>query len=123
MRRHRAITQLPDLGSWPPVASETLGSRRPSPRWRAKPSSGPGPRQIVRWGGGYRTTPDPDLVYLYTDEVIGILPEPHLNNGAVHHADMRVCAKFAVARAANSASNSIAVTLPATPTSSARIAV
>jgi hypothetical protein len=77
----------------------------------------------VRWGGGYRTTPDPDLVYLYTDEVIGILPEPHLNNGAVHHADMRVCAKFAVARAANSASNSIAVTLPATPTSSARIAV
>jgi hypothetical protein len=34
---------------------------------------GPGPWQIVRWGGGYRATPDPDPVYLYTDDVIGIL--------------------------------------------------
>src|ERR1700722_17896238 len=34
-----------------------------------------------------------------------------------------VCAKFAVARAASSASYSIAVTLPVAPTSSARIAV
>src|SRR5467141_287436 len=42
---------------------------------------GPGPWQIVRWGGGYRATPDPDLVYLYTDDVIGILPERNLNNG------------------------------------------
>ena len=42
---------------------------------------GPGPWQIVRWGGGYRTTPDPDSVYLYTDDVIGILPERNLNNG------------------------------------------
>ena len=42
---------------------------------------GPGPWQIVRWGGGYRTTPDPDPVYLYTDDVIGILPERNLNNG------------------------------------------
>jgi hypothetical protein len=25
---------------------------------------GPGPWQIVRWGGGYCTTPDPDPVYL-----------------------------------------------------------
>jgi protein-L-isoaspartate(D-aspartate) O-methyltransferase len=25
---------------------------------------GPGPWQIVRWGGGYRATPDPDPVYL-----------------------------------------------------------
>ena len=41
----------------------------------------PGPWQIVRWGGGYRTTPDPDPVYLYTDDVIGILPERNLNNG------------------------------------------
>ena len=24
---------------------------------------GPGPWQIVRWGAGYRTTPDPDPVY------------------------------------------------------------
>jgi protein-L-isoaspartate(D-aspartate) O-methyltransferase len=35
----------------------------------------------VRWGGGYRTTPDLDPVYLYTDDVIGILPERNLNNG------------------------------------------
>ena len=62
------------------MASGTLGSRRPSPRWRGKTSSGPGPWQIVRWGG-YRTTPDPDPVYLYTDDVIGILPERNLNNG------------------------------------------
>ena len=26
---------------------------------------GPGPWQIVRCGGGYRATPDPDPVYLY----------------------------------------------------------
>ena len=31
--------------------------------------------------GGYRATPDPDPVYLYTDDVIGILPERNLNNG------------------------------------------
>ena len=37
--------------------------------------------EIARWGGGYRTTPDPDPVYLYTDDVIGILPERNLNNG------------------------------------------
>ena len=42
---------------------------------------GPGPWQIVRWGGGYRATPDADPVYLYTDDVIGILPERNLNNG------------------------------------------
>src|SRR6202023_3253543 len=42
---------------------------------------GPGPWQIVRWGGGYRATPDSDPVYLYTDDVIGILPERNLNNG------------------------------------------
>src|ERR1700722_4653414 len=39
---------------------------------------GPEPWQIVRWGGGYRTTPDSDPVYLYTDDVIGILPERNL---------------------------------------------
>src|SRR5271169_560864 len=35
---------------------------------------GPGPWHIVRWGGGYRATPDADPIYLYTDEVIGIAP-------------------------------------------------
>ena len=42
---------------------------------------GPGPWQIVRWGGGYRATPDPTRFYLYTDDVIGILPERNLNSG------------------------------------------
>ena len=42
---------------------------------------GPGPWQIVRWSGGYRTTPDSDPFYLYTDDVIGILPERNLNSG------------------------------------------
>ena len=41
---------------------------------------GPGPGQIGRWGR-YVTTPSADPVYLYTDDVIGILPERHLNNG------------------------------------------
>ena len=60
--------------SWQLVASGTLGLRRPSPRWRGKTSSGPGRGQYLRWGYGYRATPDPDPVYLYTDDVIGILP-------------------------------------------------
>jgi protein-L-isoaspartate(D-aspartate) O-methyltransferase len=42
---------------------------------------GAGPWQIVRWGGGYRTTPSRDPVYLYDDVVVGILPERTLNNG------------------------------------------
>jgi protein-L-isoaspartate(D-aspartate) O-methyltransferase len=42
---------------------------------------GPGPWHIVRWGGGYRATPDADPIYLYTDDVIGILPKRNLNNG------------------------------------------
>src|ERR1700720_1207658 len=43
---------------------------------------GPGPWHIVRWGGGYRATPDADPIYLYTDDVIGILPRRNLNNGS-----------------------------------------
>src|SRR6202140_4077673 len=42
---------------------------------------GPGPWHIVRGGGGYRATPDADPIYLYTDDVIGILPKRNLNNG------------------------------------------
>jgi hypothetical protein len=42
---------------------------------------GPGPWHIVRWGGGYRATPDADPIYLYTDGEIGILPKRNLNNG------------------------------------------
>jgi protein-L-isoaspartate(D-aspartate) O-methyltransferase len=41
---------------------------------------GPGPWSIVR-RSGYVATPSDDPVYLYTDQVIGILPERNLNNG------------------------------------------
>jgi protein-L-isoaspartate(D-aspartate) O-methyltransferase len=41
---------------------------------------GPGPWPILRWRG-YALSPSDDPVYLYTDDVIGILPERHLNNG------------------------------------------
>jgi protein-L-isoaspartate(D-aspartate) O-methyltransferase len=46
---------------------------------------GPGPWPILRWRGrngpDYVPTPSADPVYLYTNDVIGILPERHLNNG------------------------------------------
>ncbi len=44
---------------------------------------GPPPWPIVRWfrGGDYVPTPDTDPVYLYTDDLVGILPERRLNNG------------------------------------------
>lgn len=41
---------------------------------------GPGPWPIRR-SGGYVPTPDADPVYLYTDVLIGIVPERGLNNG------------------------------------------
>ncbi len=45
---------------------------------------GPGPWPILRWRGPaprYATTPSADPVYLYINNVIGILPERNLNNG------------------------------------------
>jgi protein-L-isoaspartate(D-aspartate) O-methyltransferase len=41
----------------------------------------PGPWQVVCWGRGYVPTPDADPVYLYTDDVVAILPKRNLNNG------------------------------------------
>ena len=41
---------------------------------------GPGPWFMPR-GRDYRTTPDADPVYLYTDGLVGILPEKQINNG------------------------------------------
>ena len=40
----------------------------------------PGPWQILRHSG-YHPTPDVDPVYLYSDVLIGIVPERGLNNG------------------------------------------
>jgi protein-L-isoaspartate(D-aspartate) O-methyltransferase len=42
---------------------------------------GGGPWWMLRRPRGYITTPDADPVYLYTDDLVGILPERHLNNG------------------------------------------
>jgi len=42
---------------------------------------GPGPWPILRWSGNYVPTPDTDAVYLYTNDLVGVLPERHINNG------------------------------------------
>ena len=42
---------------------------------------GAGPWPIVRWFRNYVPTPDADPVYLYTDDLVGILPERQINNG------------------------------------------
>ena len=42
---------------------------------------GTGPWPIMRWFRDYAITPDADPVYLYTDDLVGILPERRLNNG------------------------------------------
>jgi protein-L-isoaspartate(D-aspartate) O-methyltransferase len=43
---------------------------------------GAGPWFILRRFRDYLTSPDADPVYLYTDDLVGILPERRLNNGA-----------------------------------------
>jgi protein-L-isoaspartate(D-aspartate) O-methyltransferase len=42
---------------------------------------GPGPWPILRWFRDYVATPDADAVYLYTNDLVGIVPERHINNG------------------------------------------
>ena len=42
---------------------------------------GPGPWQVFRYNGLYVATPAADPVYLYTDNVIAIVPERRINNG------------------------------------------
>src|SRR6266478_9250546 len=41
---------------------------------------GPGPWPIFRWPG-YTPTPDADPAWLYSDVLVGIVPERGLNNG------------------------------------------
>jgi len=43
--------------------------------------SGRGPWQIFRWRMAYRPTPSADPVYLYTDDLVGLIPERRVNNG------------------------------------------
>jgi protein-L-isoaspartate(D-aspartate) O-methyltransferase len=40
-----------------------------------------GPWQLMRFPGGYQTTPDDDPIYLYQDAPVAIQPEKGLNNG------------------------------------------
>ncbi len=42
---------------------------------------GPGPWPLLRWPGGYLTTPDADPAWLYSDILVGIVTERRLNNG------------------------------------------
>lgn len=42
---------------------------------------GQGPWPISRFGLGYVYTPSADPAYLYTDDLVGIAPERHINNG------------------------------------------
>ena len=42
---------------------------------------GAGPWWILRGFRDYRATPEADPVYLYTNDLVGILPEQNLNNG------------------------------------------
>jgi protein-L-isoaspartate(D-aspartate) O-methyltransferase len=42
---------------------------------------GAGPWRMLRRFQDYVTTPDADPVYLYTDDLVGILPERRINNG------------------------------------------
>src|SRR5689334_3497523 len=41
---------------------------------------GPGPWLILRWTR-YMATPDADPVYLYTNDLVALMPERYLNNG------------------------------------------
>ncbi|MBZ9653981.1 protein-L-isoaspartate O-methyltransferase family protein [Phyllobacterium lublinensis] len=42
---------------------------------------GPGPWPISRFGLGYVYSPSADPAYIYTDDLVGIAPERHINNG------------------------------------------
>src|ERR1700676_213844 len=42
---------------------------------------GPGPWPILRWLRDYVLTPDTDRVYLYTNDLVGIVPGRRINNG------------------------------------------
>ena len=42
---------------------------------------GPGPWLVLRWLRDYVPTPDDDPVYLYTDDLVALVPERRVNNG------------------------------------------
>src|SRR5580704_5525772 len=91
----------------PPVRPSTVFSVYGDPQVEAAFAAvaredflGPGPWHIVRWGGGYRATPDADPIYLYTDDVIGILPKRNLNQRPALASCGADCRRRAPARGA-----------------------
>src|SRR2546429_6440455 len=42
---------------------------------------GPGPWLVRRWLRDYVSAPDADPVYLYTDDLVALVPERGINNG------------------------------------------
>jgi protein-L-isoaspartate(D-aspartate) O-methyltransferase len=66
------------------LAAAGVADRRLENAFAAVPREdflGKGPWPILRWGGGYVSSPNADPLYLYADILVGILPERNLNNG------------------------------------------
>jgi protein-L-isoaspartate(D-aspartate) O-methyltransferase len=66
------------------MAAAGVADRRIENAFAAVPREnflGRGPWPILRWGGGYLSTPSADPLYLYADILVGIIPERGLNNG------------------------------------------
>src|SRR5579862_799324 len=42
---------------------------------------GAGPWQMMAFSSVYHPTPSADPVYLYVDQIVGLIPERHVNNG------------------------------------------
>jgi protein-L-isoaspartate(D-aspartate) O-methyltransferase len=55
---------------------------------------GPGPWPIYRFWRGYTPSPSADPLYVYTNDLVGISPERHINNGEPSlHAYLIWCAR------------------------------
>jgi protein-L-isoaspartate(D-aspartate) O-methyltransferase len=58
---------------------------------------------LVLFRRGYVATPSDDPVYLYQDVLVGLIPEPNLNNGEpAGHAMLIACADAHAIRVAGS---------------------
>ena len=56
----------------------SLRRLRPFP---AQDFLGPGPWLVLRWLRNYVPTPDADPIYLYTDDLVALVPERRVSNG------------------------------------------
>ncbi|EIM26271.1 protein-L-isoaspartate O-methyltransferase family protein [Microvirga lotononidis] len=87
----RAYAKQIMAADWPVVSQQVEDAFAAVPR---EHFLGPGPWPIFRfWQNGYMTTPSADPVYLYTNDLVGIAPERHINNGQPSlHAHLLACA-------------------------------